>query len=128
MNVKKILFSLLAPTVAIVFALFVASIALWAVGRNPLDAFSSMWSFGTTSTSIASMINRAIPLYISAVAVAIGFQMRLFNIGVEGQYLLAALFAGWVGGNIGLWSPLPSRSSSWSRSLLGRCGPALPDS
>lgn len=106
MNVKKMLFSLLAPATAIVFALVVASIALWAVGRNPIDAFSSMWSFGTTSTSIASMINRAIPLYISAVAVAIGFQMGLFNIGVEGQYLLAALFAGWVGGSIGLWSPL----------------------
>ena len=94
MNVKKALLSLLAPAAAIIFALLVASIALWAVGRNPLDAFSSMWSFGTTSTSIASMINRAIPLYISAVAVAVGFQMGLFNIGVEGQYLLAALFAG----------------------------------
>jgi len=105
-NVKKMLFSLLAPAAAIVFALLVASLALWAVGKNPIDAFSSMWSFGTTSTSIASMINRAIPLYIAAVAVAIGFQMGLFNIGVEGQYLLAALFAGWVGGNIGLWSPL----------------------
>ena len=106
MNIKKMLLSLLAPAAALVFALIVASIALWIVGRNPIDAFSSMWSFGTTSTSIASMINRAIPLYIAAVAVAIGFQMGLFNIGVEGQYLLAALFAGWVGGNIGLWSPL----------------------
>jgi len=105
-SVKKALFSLLAPTSAIVFALLVASIALWAAGRNPIDAFSSMWSFGTTTTSIASMVNRAIPLYIAAVAVAIGFQMGLFNIGVEGQYLLAALFAGWVGGNLGLWAPL----------------------
>jgi simple sugar transport system permease protein len=105
-NVKKILLSLLAPTAAMVFALIVASIALWAVGRNPIDAFSSMWSFGTTSTSIASMVNRAIPLYIAAVAVAIGFQMGLFNIGVEGQYLLAALFAGWIGGNLNLWAPI----------------------
>jgi len=106
MSVRKMLLSLLAPASAIVFALIVASIALMAVGRNPLDAFSSMWSFATTSTSVASMVNRAIPLYISAVAVAVGFQMGLFNIGVEGQYLIAALFAGWVGGNIAMWAPL----------------------
>ena len=106
MSVKKFFLSLLAPTAALIFALLVASLALWAVGRNPIEAFSSMWSFGTTSTSVASMVNRAIPLYISAVAVAIGFQMGLFNIGVEGQYLIAALFAGWVGGNLHLWAPI----------------------
>jgi len=105
-NVKKILLSLLAPVSAILFALAIASIALLVVGRNPITAFTSMWDFATTSTSVASIVNRAIPLYISAVAVAIGFQMGLFNIGVEGQYLLAALFAGWVGGNLGLWAPL----------------------
>ena len=106
MNIRKMLLSLLAPASAIIFALIVASIALLAVGRNPIEAFSSMWDFATTSTSVASIINRAIPLYVAAVAVAVGFQMGLFNIGVEGQYLLAALFAGWVGGNIGLWQPL----------------------
>ena len=31
------------------------------------------------------------PLYVAGVAVAIGFKMNLFNIGVEGQYLMAAL-------------------------------------
>ena len=106
MNVRRMLLSLLAPTSAIIFALIVASIALLAVGRNPIDAFSAMWDFATTTTSVASIINRAIPLFIAAVAVAVGFQMGLFNIGVEGQYLIAALFAGWVGGNIGLWQPL----------------------
>ena len=40
-----------------------------------------------------SMINRATPLYISGVAAAIGFKMNLFNIGVEGQYRMAAIFA-----------------------------------
>jgi general nucleoside transport system permease protein len=103
---RKFLLSLIAPAVALVFAFLVASLALLLTGNNPLEAYSLMWDFGTTSTSVASMFNRAVPLYISAVAVAIGFQMGLFNIGVEGQYLLAALFAGWVGGNIVLWAPL----------------------
>lgn len=104
--IKKIGLALLAPVVAMVFALIVAALALLAVGVNPIEAFGLMWDFGTTSTSVASTINRAIPLYVSAVAVAIGFQMKLFNIGVEGQYLVAALFAGWVGGSVVLWAPL----------------------
>ena len=42
------------------------------------------------------------PLYISGVAAAIGFKMNLFNIGVEGQYRLAALFAAYIGALITL--------------------------
>ena len=103
---KKLGLALLAPLLAFAFAIAVAAIALLAVGVSPIEAFGLMWDFGTTSTSVASIINRAIPLYISAVAVAIGFQMKMFNIGVEGQYLVAALFAGWVGGSIAVWGPL----------------------
>jgi simple sugar transport system permease protein len=106
MNWRRALLSLLAPVSAILFAMLIVSIALLVVGINPIDAFQAMWDFSRTSTSVASMVNRAIPLYISAVAVAIGFQMGLFNIGVEGQYLMGALFAGWVGGNIAIWAPL----------------------
>jgi simple sugar transport system permease protein len=46
------------------------------------------------------MINQAIVYYLSAVAVSIAFRMNLFNIGVEGQYSLAALGAAYVGGQI----------------------------
>jgi len=105
-NWRKALLSLLAPVSAILFAMLIVSIALVIAGINPIDTFQAMWDFSRTSTSVASMVNRAIPLYISAVAVAIGFQMGLFNIGVEGQYLMGALFAGWVGGNIAIWAPL----------------------
>ena len=47
--------------------------------------------------SLIISVNNAIPLFISALAVAVGFKMGLFNIGVEGTYLLAALFAAYVG-------------------------------
>ena len=50
-----------------------------------------MYDYGTTGKSLVSVFNRFIPLYISAIAVAVGFKMGLFNIGVEGQYLLSAL-------------------------------------
>ncbi len=53
--------------------------------------------FGTTPESLIITVNNAIPLFVSALAVAVGFKMGLFNIGVEGTYLLAALFAAYVG-------------------------------
>ncbi len=104
--IRRIGIALLAPVLALLFAIAVASIALLLVDVNPLEAYSLMWDFGTTSTSAASIINRAIPLYVSAVAVAIGFKMGLFNIGVEGQYLIAALFAAWIGSTFSVWGPL----------------------
>lgn len=102
---RRVFLALLAPAAALVFSVVVAVAALLAVGRDPILAMSAMWDFARTSTSVASMINRAVPLYISAVAVAIGFQMGLFNIGVEGQYQVASLIAGFVGGAISLWAP-----------------------
>ncbi len=100
MKLERLFFSLLAPVSAILFSLGVGAIVLLIVGINPIDAYMQMVAFSADSTSFASAINKAVPLYVSAVAVAIGFQMNLFNIGVEGQYLIAALFAGWVGTNV----------------------------
>ncbi len=96
----------LAPITAVVFALLVASVALVLVDRNPLTAFVEMAKFAATLKSFISIMNRAYPLYISAIAVAIGFKMGLFNIGVEGQYLFASLLAAWVAASIALPGPL----------------------
>ena len=52
-----------------------------------------MLSEGTTLRSLLITVNNAVPLYLSALAVALGFRMGLFNIGVQGQYQLAALLA-----------------------------------
>ena len=40
------------------------------------------------------ILNRAIPLFLAGLAVAVAFRMGLFNIGVEGQYRLATIIAG----------------------------------
>jgi simple sugar transport system permease protein len=105
-RLRKIGLSLVAPLAAFAFALLVGSIALLVVGVNPGFAFSEMLSFGATTDSFVSIVNRAIPLYISALAVALGFKMLMFNIGVEGQYLVAALMAAYVGSLFSVWAPL----------------------
>ena len=93
----KLLTAVVAPLVALIIAFAIAAFALLLVDIDPIAAYGEMWEFGTTAASLISMTNRAIPLYVSALAVAVGFKMGLFNIGVEGAYLLAALFAAYVG-------------------------------
>ena len=55
---------------------------------------------------LALTLNQGTVYYLSALAVAIGFRMNLFNIGVDGQYRLAAFTAAVVGSAISLPKPL----------------------
>lgn len=96
------LLRLLAPVAAVLFALFISGLVLKASGSDPIEAFRLMWDFGTTEQSIASIIDRATPLYLSGIAFAIASKMGLFNIGVEGQFTIAALMAAWVGASVEL--------------------------
>jgi len=105
-RMKVAILWLLVPVSAIVLALGVSSLVLIIIGENPLSAFRSMASYGTQPNSLASMVNRAVPLYVAGLAVAIGFKMNLFNIGVEGQYRLAALLSAAAGAAVTLPAPL----------------------
>ncbi len=94
---RRIFFGLAAPVAAVVLSLLISAIVLWASGYDAIGAFKAMWSYIDSTESVVEIINRAIPFYVSALAVAIGFKMNLFNIGVQGQYLMAALLAAGAG-------------------------------
>ena len=100
--IRRIGLALAAPALALGFALAVTSAILAGTGHAPLEAFGWMWDYGTKPDSIALTINLATGYYLAAIAVAIGFRMNLFNIGVDGQYRLAALVAAGVAGAIHL--------------------------
>jgi len=71
-------------------------------GANPLEAVANVAEYGTRANTLVETINWSTPLYLSAISVAIGFRMNLFNIGVEGQYVLAAFMAAQVGAVVDL--------------------------
>jgi simple sugar transport system permease protein len=96
------LYAIAAPLSAAIISLLVASIALLLSGNNPLDAFEAMWTYVDSKSSVVAILNRAAPYYVSGLAAAIGFKMGLFNIGVDGQYRLAALFAASAGAAVAL--------------------------
>jgi general nucleoside transport system permease protein len=90
--------TVIAAVVALVFAVAVTSIVLSVSGFNPPSTFQAMFEFGKQPDSVVNTINRAATYYLSALAVAIGFRMNLFNIGVDGQYRIAAMLAAAAGG------------------------------
>ena len=105
---RKLLYGVAAPVLAAVVAVAVSSIALLIAGESPSTTFLEMWKSIDSTASVVAIVNRAVPYYVAGVAVAIGFIMRLFNIGVDGQHQLAALFAAAFGFGIGSWGlPAP---------------------
>jgi ABC-type uncharacterized transport system permease subunit len=99
---RRIFMALSAPIGAIAFSFIAATLMLLIAGSDPIAAYGDMIDHASKLEVQISMINRATPLYISGVAAAIGFKMNLFNIGVEGQYRMAAVFAAYVGGAVAL--------------------------
>jgi ABC-type uncharacterized transport system permease subunit len=93
---------LLPPALAIVFSVLLCTVALVLSGDDPLLAFGTMVEQLGRGTTAVDTINSASVYYLSGLAVAIGFQMKLFNIGVEGQYRFAAIVAAVIGGAITL--------------------------
>jgi general nucleoside transport system permease protein len=91
---------LLPPLLAIVFSLLLCAVIVLLSGGSPLVAFGAMVTQVGQGTTAIDIVNSAAVYYIAALAVAIGFQMNLFNIGVEGQFRLAACVAAIVGGTL----------------------------
>jgi simple sugar transport system permease protein len=90
--------AVVAALVALVFASVITSVVLLLTGHSPADALTKMVDYAAKADQIAGILNSATTYYLSAIAVAIGFRMNLFNIGVDGQYQLAALLAAAFGG------------------------------
>jgi simple sugar transport system permease protein len=106
---ERLLLGLAAPVLAVVAALVVTALVILATGKNPGDAFSDMMTYGFASDSQVYILNKATTYYLAGVSVAIGFRMNLFNIGVDGQYRLAAFFAAVLGGALTVpgWLAVP---------------------
>ena len=102
--------ALVAPVLAVAVAIVISAAVMAALGVDPLRAFAVMLDFGDTPkqqvTAIVVILNRAVPLFLAGLAVAIAFRMGLFNIGVEGQYRLATVVAAAVGAAVALPAPL----------------------
>ena len=106
MNRQKVFYALAAPAAALLAALVVTAVALLAGSHNPFVAYGKMVHYAASTDSMVVILNKSLPLFVSGLAVAIGFKMNLFNIGVEGQYRLATIGAGAIGAELDLPGPI----------------------
>ncbi|MFE7636446.1 ABC transporter permease [Kitasatospora sp. NPDC057518] len=99
---ERIVLALAAPVLAVLLSVAICSVLLATSGKNPFDAWNVMLTYASKSDGQVGILNRSTTYYLAAAAAAFGFRMNLFNIGVEGQYKVAALFAAFVGAKVDL--------------------------
>ncbi|GAA1763267.1 ABC transporter permease [Nocardioides hankookensis] len=101
-RITKLGLGVASALLALLAAFAITSIVLIAAGDPVWDVWSQLLSWPQTR-NWANIINNAMVLYLSGLAVAVGFRMNLFNIGVDGQYRVAAFAAAVVAGEA--WLP-----------------------
>ncbi|WP_031468177.1 ABC transporter permease [Sciscionella sediminilitoris] len=93
---------ILPAILAVIFAVLLCSVALLISGDDPVAAFATMITQVGEGQTAVNVINTGAVYFIAGLAVAIGFKMNLFNIGIEGQYRFAVIVAAIYGGSVHL--------------------------
>ena len=115
---------------AIVIALAVGAIFIWASGDDPVESYRALWNGAVGSRQARSeTLTAATPYIFGGLSFAIAFRAGLFNIGIEGQMLMGGLAAGlFAGADLGLpaivYVPTALAacfSGGWSLGLDCRC-------
>lgn len=96
---------LVAPGAALVLALCVAAGILALAGADAPATLRGALAYGLEPSTMVAITNKALPYYLAGIAAAVGFHLRLFNIGIDGQYRLAAFAAAVVGAAVSLPAP-----------------------
>src|SRR3954466_11056586 len=87
--VDSVVTQLVAVSLAATFAAGVGSAIILAFHESPIFTYQTIWRFGTNRPEdFARVLEIATPLIFSGLAVAVAFRAGLFNIGVEGQYIV----------------------------------------
>jgi simple sugar transport system permease protein len=88
----------LLPAFATLAALLVGAVMLLFLRANPIEAYTALWdgAFGSPN-AFAETLVKATPLLLVALGICISFRGDVINIGGEGQMIIGAILATWVG-------------------------------
>ena len=92
------------PIAAVLLAFIAGAIMLLALGVNPIEAYSAMFTgvFGSVSGITQSLV-KATPLLLVGLGICIAFRASVINIGAEGQIILGAVAATWFSLTFRTW-------------------------
>ena len=86
-----------SPLLALVITVLIGVALFIALGKDPVKGLQVFfWEPVKTPYALGELMVKATPLLIIALGLAVCFRSNVWNIGAEGQYILGALFAGWV--------------------------------
>jgi ABC-type uncharacterized transport system permease subunit len=106
--------------ISAVIALLLGSLIILGYGESPATVYGAIlkFSFGEKQ-GVGFVLAAATPLIFSGLAVAVCFKGGMFNIGVEGQYIVGLMTASWVALKLGF---LPGPLLMWAVILGGMAG------
>ena len=92
------IFDALLPVIATLAALLFGTIMLIILDVNPIVAYQALLNgaFGSTN-AIAETLVKATPLLLVGLGICIAYRGNVINIGGEGQMIVGAITATWVG-------------------------------
>ncbi|MBI9045072.1 MAG: ABC transporter permease [Anaerolineaceae bacterium] len=104
---KKILDAALVPVLAIISGLVVASFLVLLTDAPPLEAYKTLFAAGFgcksfDSCALVATLERATPLILTGLSALVAFRSGIFSLGQEGQMMLGAIMAAWLGYQIQL--------------------------
>lgn len=92
------LLSFLPSLITVIMALFLGAILLFIAGVDPVYAYQALFigAFGSLH-AIAETLVKTTPFLIIGLGITIAFKCKFWNIGAEGQLVIGAILATWIG-------------------------------
>ena len=127
MKQQRILKQVFYTVGPIILSLVITAVLIMAVGADPREVLESTWEgVFRNSKSFAGAVNFWIPLALASIGLVVTFRAGLWNIGIEGQMMIGAIFASWAALFIRLLPPAPVMSPltpfdpDFALALMGR--------
>src|SRR5688572_15401537 len=99
---RQLIEAVLIPLLAVISGLAVASLFVLFTGVPPLQAYGELFRSGfscieLTRCNLFQTLQLATPLILTGLSTVVAFRSGMFNLGQEGQYLIGAVVAAWLG-------------------------------
>jgi len=89
--------SLASPLLALAVTVVIGVILFMALGKDPVRGLQIFFVEPLKSLyAISELSIKATPLILIALGLAVCYRSNVWNIGAEGQFVVGAIFAGWV--------------------------------
>ncbi|WP_051271132.1 ABC transporter permease [Shimazuella kribbensis] len=119
--------ALLTSILSILLGIIVGAILMLLAGYNPLVAYQALLGSAILQPfDLGETIRTTSPLIFIGLAVALAFRTGLFNIGVEGQYIVGSLTAYLVAAKVSLPTGIHALVAVVAGGLAGAAWAALP--